>query len=175
MAIVAEPRELEESPLEPKNYRTNIEAIMGIGIYNQDSRQLLRSLNKYLNSPVENLTKEEYNRVNRDYGPGYEKLLEEGMKRGEVSREDVLRINNEFNQRMWDQYNKITGKPQENKMALSYERWTRADERNKTLKEVINRQNEMIINAKRIRKKSRLKDMLKNRLRSILGKANRQV
>ena len=152
-------RELEET-LPKVRYSTHLEAIMDFNIANQDGRQLLDSLESYLNNGIENFTKEEYNHINRIQGPGYEKLLTMAMKRGEVSREMVLKINNKLNQRMSDQYSIITKRPLKKKMTSSYEQWVRANERDKTLKEVIDGQNKMIISLKK-KKPNLLKRLLR--------------
>ena len=156
-------RELEETSPKVRSYSTRLEAIMDFNIAHQDGRQLLDSLESYLNNGIENFTKEEYNHINRIQGPGYEKLLTMAMKRGEVSREMVLKINNKLNQRMSDQYSIITKRPLKKKMTNSYEQWIRADERDKTLRKVIDRQNKMIINAKKEKPKGMIRRFLERK------------
>ena len=118
-------------------YQTNIEAIMDINTKHNDAEQLLNSLEAYLINGTETLTKEQYNRVNRELGRAYVKTLEEGMNNGEVKREDVLRVNKMLSQYTWEQYNKITGKKKNSliiennpdpRINLGYEKFVECEE-----------------------------------------------
>ena len=138
MAIVAE-RRSEYEPIKTA-YRTSIEAIMDIGTENQDSAQLLRSLECYLDrGSAEKLTLNEYNRINRELGKEYVNLLTKGMYEGKVRREDVLRVNKKLSEFTLEQYKRITSenpnlKTNEQKLTDSEEEWLNGKQVNKNKK-----------------------------------------
>lgn len=141
-------RLLDRSLVDRKQgYDTNIEAIMGFNIESQNSGQLLSSLENYLdNHATEELTLAQYNNLNRNQGPEYVELLEEAMKRGEISKEYVLRVNNKLKEFSWNQYNRITnensnlrtkpyGETYEKKMTSSMDEWLEQKEKRKVIGE----------------------------------------